>query len=196
MMVVMVNCGRWWILRRIFGHSTHIQQRAARVCLRFVDLAGSAVRLIVEKVLRRCCLYNIRGHTGRCSVVVIICKIYNCFAVLIYLMVLIATENVGAVDQICWIVYIINNVSIDVVNIVGYIAVATARANTVCSSDSDAASIWNWFFPNVAPRVASTRANPARWQVGINEECIVGRKEDVIIAIIDVNLSRWQSGRR
>jgi hypothetical protein len=108
-------------------------------------------------------------------------------------MILIAAENVGAVDQICRIVYIINNVRIDVINIVGYIAITAARANTVSSSDRDAASTRNWILSNVS-RIRSCRIDSTLRETGIDKKCIVGRKEDVIIAIIDVNLSRWQSG--
>lgn len=108
-------------------------------------------------------------------------------------MILIATENVGAVDQIGWIVYIIDNIRVDVIYIVGYIAIA--RANTVSSTDCDAASTRNWILSNI-PGITSTRVNSTWRQVGIGKECIVRRKEDVIIAIIYVNLSRRQSGRR
>lgn len=105
------------------------------------------IGIAIELWLRRpsavpdcCCSLDIRNSSATLTipclrayyfpaVEIIIREVYNCFPVLVYLMILIATaENIVAVDQVGWIVDVVDNVGIDIVDVVGYIIASASSA--------------------------------------------------------------------
>lgn len=134
---------------------------------------------LIAVIVLRCRRHRVRGHT---SVEIIIRKVYNCFAVLVYLMILIAAENVAAAHQVRWVVDVVHDICVNVVDVVRYIIPAAATRARLLANVADVIILLT-----ASAAVEIRRRCTCRGRVGI-ENPIVMRKEDVAVAVVDVDL--------
>lgn len=100
-------------------------------------------------------------------------------------MILIATENIRTVDQIRWIVDIVDNICVNIVDVVRYIIpAATTRAQLLSNVAEEIILL-------VITAAAVVCRRCTRGCVCI-EDPIVMREENVVVAVVDVDLCLGQ----
>lgn len=149
-------------------------------------LLAATVRLIAVVIVLRCCRHGVRRHTSARAVEIVISEVYNCFAGLVYLMILIGPEEVRSADKVRWILNVVHDVRVDVVDVEINVLVASAAA----AATADRAQLLSDVADKVAALLAACRCARGR-RPGIKQTIVV-REENVVVAVVDVDLSLRQ----